>query len=369
MASKYRELAKYLEEQIQFGFFAEGKFLPGERTLCEQFSMSRVTVRSALALLVEGNLVVPVPGHGHQVLGGRSRAIVNRRASHLIGGVFPATTMMQLNNVYISTPYMLMQGITRQLEGSGYSMTFANSGDDLLKERECIRNLIKCGMDGLLIQPAITHVASRPLSHDSGNYAFFKELYDSGVPIVLMDRELAGTGIPCVYNDDIAGGRMQAEHFIRRGFRRIIYFGFTDGNFGSDRFDGYCNAMETAGLPVRRIQPPEFVRDVPWDQADDRMEGAVRCLKGEIAEDTAVITDPQMICGLDRLFPGNRCGMHRVEWGCYDIPGRSPMPYPFMRRPLERIGELACRKLLRLIRQDKSAEGAEKLPPTVEMSR
>ena len=116
MDSKYRELAAFLKKEIDSGAYAEGSFLPGERILCEQFNMSRGTVRNGLNVLVKENRIKAVTGQGYQVLGARPLAF--RKASHLIGGVFPATPLLQENNPYISTPFQLINGINRLLDNS-----------------------------------------------------------------------------------------------------------------------------------------------------------------------------------------------------------------------------------------------------------
>ncbi|NMA42950.1 MAG: GntR family transcriptional regulator [Oligosphaeraceae bacterium] len=368
MACKYRELAEYLEEQIDSGIFCEGSFLPGERALCEQFQLSRVTVRKGLNLLVEACRIRAIPGQGYQVLGERSMAF--RRRTHLIGGVFPTTTQLQHNNPYVSTPYQLMLGINKALNKSGYCLTFVNSMDNLLEERESIRKLIKLGVDGLLIMPSFTQGAFRSMKHDLGNYPFFLELYQNGLPIVLMDRQLIGTGIPAVFNDDIMGGRMQAEYFLKRGYRRVIYFETASSQTGHFRHAGYCLAMEDAGLKPLQITPEIPIEPERWDFPDSQGDDAIRQLLPQITEDTGLITTYRLAAFFDKFFPGHRFGKHRVEWCCYDIPSMGlQQPYPYMLRPTEKIGELAAKRLLAILQNDHMTEAKSKqvdmLSPTL----
>lgn len=53
----HRQLYLVLKEQISSGRYRDGELLPTQETLCEQFSISRITVRRALADLVEDGLV------------------------------------------------------------------------------------------------------------------------------------------------------------------------------------------------------------------------------------------------------------------------------------------------------------------------
>ena len=60
----YEQLASALRSGILDGSYAAGSPLPSEHTLCEQFGVSRVTVRKALALLMEEQLLERRPGKG-----------------------------------------------------------------------------------------------------------------------------------------------------------------------------------------------------------------------------------------------------------------------------------------------------------------
>lgn len=67
---KHAEIARALREEIRTGALAPGSLLPSEAQLSERFSVSRGTVRHALAALRSEDLIV----------GGRGRAPVVRRA-------------------------------------------------------------------------------------------------------------------------------------------------------------------------------------------------------------------------------------------------------------------------------------------------
>ena len=60
-------LVSYLEEQIVSGRFAEGSKLPSERTIAEEYGLSRPAVREALRDLAGRGLIETVPGRGAYV--------------------------------------------------------------------------------------------------------------------------------------------------------------------------------------------------------------------------------------------------------------------------------------------------------------
>ncbi|WP_197068499.1 GntR family transcriptional regulator [Photobacterium gaetbulicola] len=63
----YRQIADAIKEKIQSGEYKPGEALPTEAQLREAFSVSRVTVRQALKLLVEQNVLESIQGSGTYV--------------------------------------------------------------------------------------------------------------------------------------------------------------------------------------------------------------------------------------------------------------------------------------------------------------
>jgi len=76
----YYQLKSLIEERIESGQWPPGAQLPSERELCDQFKISRITVRQAIAeLVVEGRLT---RAHGR---GTFVASRVEQRLSHLTG--------------------------------------------------------------------------------------------------------------------------------------------------------------------------------------------------------------------------------------------------------------------------------------------
>ena len=60
----YIQFKEYLLEQIERGELKAGQRLPSEREFCDQFSVSRITIRQALNELMRDGLIESVPGKG-----------------------------------------------------------------------------------------------------------------------------------------------------------------------------------------------------------------------------------------------------------------------------------------------------------------
>lgn len=65
----FRKIADDLRRQVAAGDLLPGALVPSELALVEKHQVSRGTVRSALAVLVEEGLIEVVPGQGRRVVG------------------------------------------------------------------------------------------------------------------------------------------------------------------------------------------------------------------------------------------------------------------------------------------------------------
>lgn len=65
----FRQIARVITGRIEAGTYEPRRAIPSEAALCSEFDVSRNTVRSAIRLLVEQDLVEPVKGKGVFVIG------------------------------------------------------------------------------------------------------------------------------------------------------------------------------------------------------------------------------------------------------------------------------------------------------------
>ncbi|AEX24975.1 GntR family transcriptional regulator [Vibrio sp. EJY3] len=81
MKPKYIEIAEYLEQQIKEGVLEPKSMLPKESVLQEQFSVSRVTIRKSLKILVDNGLISRSRGSGTYINDPKAQ----HDALHLLG--------------------------------------------------------------------------------------------------------------------------------------------------------------------------------------------------------------------------------------------------------------------------------------------
>jgi LacI family transcriptional regulator len=105
-------------------------------------------------------------------------------------------------------------------------------------ELENVNVLMRHRTDGLIITPS-----------NSENEALREMLQRLAVPVVAMDRPLAGSGIPSVVADNFAGAMMATRHLIEHGRKRIACLtGESTLYTIRERMRGYRRAVEAAGI-------------------------------------------------------------------------------------------------------------------------
>ena len=160
----------------------------------------------------------------------------NESARQLRAGVSRTIGLVVLD---IANPFFtdVARGVEEAANGAGLAVILCNSDDRQAKEAAYLDVLAEQRVQGVLITP--TGVLSPALT----------TLRERGVPVVFVDRR-APTADQCsVAVDDVAGGRLAAEHLLERGHRRIAFVGGMSGLPQlQERHDGVEQAVrETCG--------------------------------------------------------------------------------------------------------------------------
>ena len=118
-----------------------------------------------------------------------------------------------------------------------YSVNIAMSYEDPEVEYNEAILMLRRHLGGLIIIPA------------AGAETHFGKPEFEAVPIVTLDRPLAGGKFDSVVVQNKTGASMAVEHLIGRGHTRIAYLGLSPHLYTiRSRFHGYSQAMSEAGL-------------------------------------------------------------------------------------------------------------------------
>jgi LacI family transcriptional regulator len=150
----------------------------------------------------------------------------------------------------IGNPFFtdVARGAERRASQLNLTVLFGTSDDDASRERSYIDTFDEQRVFGLLVSPVSDDV-SRMLT-----------LQSHGTPVVLVDRDATGTPFSSVAVDDVAGGRLAAEHLCATGRRRLAFVGgpFTLRQV-KDRLRGAQEAVaQCAGASLEVITTAEL---------------------------------------------------------------------------------------------------------------
>ncbi|SNT65464.1 LacI family transcriptional regulator [Asanoa hainanensis] len=127
------------------------------------------------------------------------------------------------------------------IEDAGQMLVVCNSGEEPERELRHLDSLEEQRVQGVLVTPISDGPSPR-----------IDTLVARGIPVVLVDRTSAHPSRCSVAVDDVAGGRLAADHLVERGHRHIAFVG---GPFGmsqvKDRHAGAATLVNEHGGKVR----------------------------------------------------------------------------------------------------------------------
>lgn len=155
-----------------------------------------------------------------------------------------------ITNPFLST---IMATVEAVFAEHGYSVLMSNTASDAQREHNYLNMMASEGVAGLVVVPT------------SENAERVRELAESGMPVVIIDRLMQDAPLDCILSDNIGGAQSAVEHLLTLGHQKIGHIGGPlQVTSGRQRLEGYLQAMQAAGLPV----DPGWIRI-----ADHRYEG------------------------------------------------------------------------------------------------
>jgi GntR family transcriptional regulator, arabinose operon transcriptional repressor len=236
--AKYLDLVQWLKDKIQSGTFKPGDQLPTENELCVLFQVSRQTTRQALGVLAAEGLIECRRGSGSYVSRTLPRPGGRQANGHQSGGRHIGVVTTYLDDYIFPS---IIRGIESALAGHGYTMQLAITSNDLTAEARILSDMLSRDLDGLIIEPSQSALPTV-------NWPLYRRVAEEALPCVLIHSTVPGLSIPCVANDDFAGGQLAAAHLLANGHRRIGGIFKSDDLQGHLRAAGFAYALQSAGI-------------------------------------------------------------------------------------------------------------------------
>ena len=278
MIPKYQKLADTLRSGILDGTYQAQQTIPTEKTLCQQYQVSRQTVRQALSLLEKENLIERRQGSGSYV---RDITLPCQQPRRSIAVV----------TTYISD--YIFPGILREIEfvlseNKGTPLLFATQ-NEVASERNVLKTLLELEtLDGVLVEGTKTGLPNP-------NLDLYRKLMERGIPLAFFHGNYPElTGTPAVLDDNYGGGKMLVKYLYERGHRRIAGIFKSDDIQGHQRYSGYAAGLQEFDLPLEdehvfwystEYKELLFRRDITMEWTEKVLDSctAVVCYNDEIA--------------------------------------------------------------------------------------
>jgi LacI family transcriptional regulator len=190
--------------------------------------------------------------------------------SHLLALIVP-----DFENVFFTRVARGLEEVGRPRDSFVF---IGSSDDDPQKEQHYLNVALAERVGGIVIAPT-TRTQS------------LGGLKVSGIPVVLIDQAIPGSGFDTVVTDNRAGGRMGATHIRSEGMHRLVCIAGPPNPTSTARLDGAMDVVNEGGdLAVQAIE-----------YADNRVAGGYEAMKRLISQtmrfDSVFVTNNLMAVG------------------------------------------------------------------------
>nr|MBA2255005.1 LacI family DNA-binding transcriptional regulator [Chloroflexota bacterium] len=165
----------------------------------------------------------------------------------------------------ILNPYYpeIVRGVEDAAREIGFSVLLCNGAEDPAREAAYLELLAERRVDGILI------AASRLTERHA------RWLLRSSIPIVIINSNSPEGSFPSVRSDNVAGGRLAAEHLLGLGHRVLGYLGGpTADDAERERYAGMREAVRAAGIDAETL---------PQTNGDGHVAGGMRAAEELLA--------------------------------------------------------------------------------------
>lgn len=287
--------------------------------------------------------------NGHSDISPKTRERVNRIIEEL--GYSPNRLAGSLRAKYTKVVGLIVSdiensfhaevaaGVEAEAESQGFSVILANSGEDILRERQAVRNLFERRVDGMIIAPA------------GGSHSYIDTDFPKSFPIVAVNRHLDIARCGAVLLENEKAARHAVEYLIGLGITRIgAIVASPELMTSTERLIGVRAALTAAALPIRTewlgtgrsTMHPEGARAAALRilARDDRPTGLVTS-SSRISEGVLIAMKE---LGLRQGHDVHIVGFDRTPWAALLEP-----PMAVIEQPARHMGQDAMRMLAGMI--------------------
>lgn len=327
---RHLQLREAIRRDALRGGLSAGDLIPSERDIAETYEVSRVTVRRAISDLVKEGFLRREDRRGTFIADTSCSVPLLRNTERRLVGVLLCRTANFFSE-------RLLRGMDDESHELNYSVAFGSSDEDPLRASQQIERMADEGVLGFVIVPLAGE------NYRDTNERLFSQIRRKGLPFVLLDCYVEGSGADTVVSDNFDGAYRATQHLIDLGHRHIAFLAYLPTSAVEERVSGYQKCLRDNGICpdealLKRVRPEGVKIAVKELMESNPSVSAIFC-----------VNDTKAMLAWEALRElGLRVPEHVALVG-YDNMYGSTGPGALLTttdQPLYEEGRMACRMLL-----------------------
>lgn len=242
---KYLNIVQWAKGYIKDNALREGSKFFSEKELCDIHKVSRQTVRQALLMLENDNIIQRKRGSG---------TFIKIPAKKNIPTNFTVGVISTYFSDYIFPS--IVTGIEKVLKENNVIMQISITHNQVADETRALNAMLAQDINGLIIEPSKSALPNP-------NMMLYERIKQKNIPVVFFNAKYPWTDFPYVAMDDFAAGKIVTQHLWDIGHRRISGIFALDDIQGHMRYSGYMDTLLKHNSPVAE-------KNVIWYSTSER---------------------------------------------------------------------------------------------------
>lgn len=229
---KYLAIVEWAKKYITDNSLLPNERFLSENELCSIHNVSRQTVRQALKVLEDENIIVRQRGSG---------TFIKDTATTISDDARPKS--VGIVSTYFSDYIFpsIITGIESVLKKNNIGIQLSITHNRVFEEAQALRTLIAHGVSGIIVEPSKSALPNP-------NSALYQEIRANNIPLVFFNARYPWMDFPSVTMDDCDAARQVTDHIFSCGHRKVCAMFSMDDIQGHERYRGFMESCEAHGV-------------------------------------------------------------------------------------------------------------------------
>lgn len=337
---KYMAIAEWAKKYITDNHLAVGDRFLSEIEISAIHNVSRQTVRQALSILENQNVITRVRGSGTFVKSSTNAV----KPPHMSVGIV---------STYFSDYIFpsIITGIESVLKKNNISMQLAITHNQSFEEARALNDMMANGVQGMIVEPSKSALPNP-------NVELYGQIKDNHIPLVFFNAKYSWSDFPCVAMNDVAAGKKATDYLFRLGHKKVFGIFALDDVQGHKRYQGFMESCMKNGIF-------DAEKNVFWYSTAEKSSLFILYEQRLLA---LLDTASAVVCYNDKLAVElmNFAKAHGISLpnnvsviGIDDaqVATICDIPLTTLRHPHQKLGEAAAEKLIAMMNAPKAVYG------------